>query len=255
MLKHEENSVVSSLPAAQVRVTPQELAAALARIEARQGEQEGTIPLGDAVQELGLNTTPEELLREIEAGRARSHQNRRRAPLLRGNTLGVGAVFSLALLMFGGMAHFLRTPVPPPPSVAVSASQVVPKPISLDPNLLVGDETGKLVVLSEVGENQPVHCSYGEGGFQQYSPDGSGSSWVLIKHGGQVYVRGLMPRISEQALRRDGTDISIIDSSGFVVPITLSLNGFEIMPEVGSNVEFHAVNIHLDKYAYEKWSP
>jgi len=49
MLKHEDSPEMPLQPAAQVRVTPQELAEALARLEARQGEREGTIPLGDAV--------------------------------------------------------------------------------------------------------------------------------------------------------------------------------------------------------------
>ena len=76
MLKHEENAETPARSAAQVRVTPEELAAAITRLEARQGGLDGTIPLGEAVQELGLNTTPEELLREIEAGRAHSQASR-----------------------------------------------------------------------------------------------------------------------------------------------------------------------------------
>lgn len=59
--------------AASARVTPEELAQALACIEARQAEQakqqKATIPIGQAVKELGLNAAPEEILAEIQAQR------------------------------------------------------------------------------------------------------------------------------------------------------------------------------------------
>jgi len=71
MLKHEDKLEAPSQPAAQVRVTPEELATALSRIEARkdagQRHADGTIPIGEAVQQLGLDTTPEEVLAEVQA--------------------------------------------------------------------------------------------------------------------------------------------------------------------------------------------
>ena len=36
--------------------------------------------------------------------------------------------------------------------------------------------------------------------------------------------------------------------------MTLPLKGFDVVPGVGNYIEFHAVNIHLDKHAYEKWN-
>ena len=55
--------------AAQTRVTGEELARALTQIEARKEAEAqrlaGTIPLGQAVAELGLKVTPEELLAEV----------------------------------------------------------------------------------------------------------------------------------------------------------------------------------------------
>jgi hypothetical protein len=58
---------------AEERVTSEELTRALARIEARK-EQEAqhtavTIPLGQAVEELGLAATPEEIFAEVQAQR------------------------------------------------------------------------------------------------------------------------------------------------------------------------------------------
>ncbi len=68
-------------PASQERVTGAELTQAMARIEARrQAEAKrpaGTVPLGQAVEEMDLAVTPEELLAEVEALRrtARSPQS------------------------------------------------------------------------------------------------------------------------------------------------------------------------------------
>lgn len=79
MASEEQSKVSQSSAAASARVTPHELAQAVARIEARQAEearrQQETIPIGQAVQELGLGLAPEEILAEIEAQRGQeAHQ-------------------------------------------------------------------------------------------------------------------------------------------------------------------------------------
>lgn len=62
--------------AASARVTPEELAQAVARIEARQAgqirQQEATIPIGQAVEELGLDVAPEDILAEVQAQRGQA---------------------------------------------------------------------------------------------------------------------------------------------------------------------------------------
>lgn len=81
---HNASQAHSANPAAQARVTPEELAQAVARIEARQAAQarrlEATIPIGQAVEELGLGLAPEEILAEIEA--QRGQESRRMADRL-----------------------------------------------------------------------------------------------------------------------------------------------------------------------------
>ncbi len=74
MLRQEDphpNSDTAS--AAQTRVTPEELAHAIASLEARKLDevrlQENTIPIGQAVRELNLDATPEEVLAEVRAQR------------------------------------------------------------------------------------------------------------------------------------------------------------------------------------------
>jgi len=72
MLKHEQQS--NPLPAAQARVTPEELARALAAIEARKERDDrktaNTIPVGEALRELGFSAAPEDVLAEVMAQRA-----------------------------------------------------------------------------------------------------------------------------------------------------------------------------------------
>src|SRR5882724_2968521 len=64
-----------TLNAAQERVTPEELAQAVAAVEARRDaearQHTNSIPLGEAVRQLGLATTPEELLSEVRRQRAK----------------------------------------------------------------------------------------------------------------------------------------------------------------------------------------
>ncbi len=74
MLRQEDpHPTPDTLSAAQTRVTPEELAHAIASLEARRLDetrhQENTIPIGEAVRELGLDATPEEVLAEVRAQR------------------------------------------------------------------------------------------------------------------------------------------------------------------------------------------
>lgn len=73
MLKQEQETI-SETPASQVRVTPEEMAKAMAAIEARKQQEAHqkatTLTLGEAVQDLALDTTPEELFTEVKRQRA-----------------------------------------------------------------------------------------------------------------------------------------------------------------------------------------
>ena len=267
MLKHEEDSETSPRPAAQVRVTPEELATALSRIEARkdagQRQVDGTIPIGEAMQQLGVDATPEEVLAEVQAIRQEPMRAKMRRPSVAERlvlSLGLGGIL-LGLGLGGNSLSQMRShQVAEPASVSTAAPvpSNAPKPISLDPNLIVKDASGKLVMLSEVGDNQPVQCTFDNQGttFSQYSFDNAQALWTLIKHDGKVYVRGRVLKLSPKMFSTDGADVTNVDNDpDFVVPVTLPLNDFNVVPRVGSGVEFHAINIRLDGHAYEKWQP
>ncbi len=80
MLQHEsqEPTVPSSLPASQARVTPEELNAALEALDADKQRaarlQAETVPLGEAVDGLGLDATPEQIWAQVQRQRADAAQ-------------------------------------------------------------------------------------------------------------------------------------------------------------------------------------
>lgn len=249
-----------ALSAERVRVTPEELAAAISRLDARkdanQRHADATIPIGEAVQQLGLEATPEEILAEVRTVRA-SKPKRRLGLRAR---LGVAALVVLSLMGGEAVYSFYGPPwgwISRPADETVtftSAPVATPGRIQLAPSLLVGSGSGKMLLLSEVGDDQPIHCGYGGGAFQQYSP-GASTAWTLIKHGGKVYVRGWTLDMSPVVLAKAGADVSTVGDAHFRVPITLPVSGFTVVTDAGSDTLFHAVNIHLDKHAYEKWQP
>ncbi len=258
MLRQETDETASPSPAASVRVTPEELAAALARLEARQGEREGTIPLGDAVQELGLNATPEELLREIEAGRARQRADHPRTRLARAGQAAAAALIG-GLLLLGGLFAF-RGEAPAPPAAIVAPAPATPQAaISIPDTLLVRRPDGKMALLSEVTDGQPVLCDLAAtntGATLANWSSGDGH-WTLIKHGGRVYLRGWIMDMSDTALR--STDVEFHPLAYYVasglhpVRVTVPLDGFQSLPGLTSDDMISASHVVPDGHLKEKW--
>lgn len=261
MLQHDDLASDSAQPAALRRVTPQELAAAIARLEARQeAESDGTIPLGKAVEELGLAASPEALWAEVRAARAARYAPRRASPSRRRNIL-LSAAFVAA---GGGLVGWQAASHPPPGSKTAQAADATaltvddPQPISVKPDLLVQDVTGKIVTLPEARDGQPVRCflsSERPRSFAAFTPGmDAGYLWTLTRHGGQTYVRGFIPRMSLRALELSGADvINHPDGLQATHPLAvwLPLAGFQVTPDAQiDGRSFHAQNIHLDRYAW-----
>ncbi len=268
MLRHDDAPETSTTPearttpAAQVRVTPQELAAALARLEARQGGLDGTIPLGDAVQELGLNVTPDELLREIEAGRALPQEGKAGTRQALSNRLRISIAVALSLVLSGGaLLASLRMDEPAKPAVAVITAPAAPQaaPLALPNNLLVRVRDGKMVLLSEVPDGQPVLCDLAavDEGVKMTDFAPGVAHWNLIKHHGRVYLRGWIGDMSDAALR--STIVTVHPSVSFVptglhpVPVTLPLSGFRLPPSLSNDTLINADHIVPDGHLKEKW--
>ena len=256
MLK-QTKSETEQTPAAKVRVTPAELADALAVLQSRKDGDMETISLGEAVQEFNLDETPDEVLKVVQARRdqmqneqANSRRKKKRTRWLVLAAAVIAADPTLRILEFSYYTHAQS-------AATTQAASGMRHPIALDPNLLVGEASGKVVMLSEVGDNQPVRCTLdgNSGGFGPYSPSSVDTYWTLIKHNGRVYVRGRVQSLSTKVLARDGTAVISpspdVRSDGVIVPITMPVDGFDA--EAISASGFHAQNLHLDKHAWEKW--
>lgn len=75
MLQHEPQEQSAATPTAQIRVTAEELAQAINALEASKDEEAqhlaGTVAIGQVVDELKLEATPEELWAQVQKQRAR----------------------------------------------------------------------------------------------------------------------------------------------------------------------------------------
>ena len=256
MLNQAHPEELNEQAAAKVRVTPEELAAAISRIEARkdadQRQGDGTIPIGDAVQQLGLEATPEEVLAEVQVSRRLAGPKGKRSSIAQRLVLalGLGGVLLGLALDVNGLQQMDSQQWIPPASVRIN-----PQFISISPNLLVSDASGKLVTFSSVKDDQPVQCSLLESNnhlrFYQWTPSSSPQNlWTLIKHNGHIYVRGWIASTSPDVLETSGVDVfphQILSDK--IVPITLPLRGFQATHGPDNGAWFHATDIHLDQHA------
>ncbi len=250
MLRHAEQPVEQDA-AGQLRVSPDELTKALAAIDARRhkdsNDRENTISIGDAVRELSLEATPEEIRAEVEKQRANSTQQpkQRRFRSL-GLSIIVGCLAYVALL--GAREQGQQTPLS---SVTLSAS----------PSMLVQDNMGRgnmLQTLGEVPENRPVRCMFDESQNSDLTSFTSNNdAWTLLKHSGKVYLRGWTMQMSEMARQQAGQmaiyNQKPTENGVRFVPITLPLDAFKCISEQSGNFELVATDIHLDQHAWEKW--
>ncbi len=280
-LRYTESQPEQPMSPAQNRVTPEELSKAIAAIETRKQEEarllEGTVLIGDAIQALELELTPEEVLEEVEAQRhiykgdeclGAQHPPARRQ--WKTSLMVLWAVSATGLLLWAGISHLTprpnHRPVHPSQSVIQPSSSLdVTDTIAAIPNgrpfyclpseveeIIQHESLSKIVVITTPA-------------LSRYAP------WTLIKHHGNVYLRGWISQPSKHALLLTGTaEIYNFDpettSVPGLVPITLRVGSFEYMGFYTrlvtllapnqvhqTNQMLTVVNAHLDKYAWEKW--
>jgi hypothetical protein len=222
MLAHEsvnqeaEQQNVSA--ALRARVTPEELARAIAALEskreAERQQQHDTVPLGEMVHQLGIDVTPEELLAEVEEARAariaaQQAGGRRLTPRQANWFL----IFLLALL------------VAPTLLAVLFARLRVSPPRKASPTLA-------MIPLSQVADGQIVHIDYhtlsslaagqGEAGKMLVDARLTGADrtagspafdteWTLIRQGNAFVVRAWAT--AEQILRCSNEQRGIVFSS------------------------------------------
>lgn len=187
MLKREENQPEQA--AGEVRVKKEEMARAITILEARRQTEaqarEGTVVIGDVLQQLQINVPAEDVLHEIEALRDGQPQEevleRPVDPLRTAEAKLIGGIIlaPLAAIVLGGLIFHPVSPTQPgvssyPPYSSVSSSYPMPPPapfIMPPPLRKVKGVTGQMMdeggfnvssvlkPLSAVPNDQPVHCT------------------------------------------------------------------------------------------------
>lgn len=188
MLKQTEYAETPAPNAAQARVTPEELAAAISHLEAGSAGRDGKIAIGKAVEELSLDAAPEDILRVVEA--ARQQTARRRASRRRGLAAllaGLAAVGGLGVWVF----ERLPRAVPAAPIVAAPGGTLA---ALKDEQSAYVDTRGLKQIVERITPSQ----------IQVY-PHNKGVRWGVIKHGGTVYVQAYSLQTTEQRLRENKT--------------------------------------------------
>jgi len=237
MLKNQETEQPSPIPSSQApssapRVTPDELNAALAAIEARKQAEAahlaGTIALDQAVSELHLDSTPGEIWAEVQAQRAAAPQKSlpqtrtlppKRARFLRGWPALIVPAAALWIVI-GTVAPQLGSnhPSSAPPVVRslgrVSDGTEVYADNAALAQIASGRPLSQITVSDSLGHNR----------------------WRLVKIGSHVYLRGCTA----------GTD-SLQSLQGKPLNVYNDDNSGELFGESISNV-----TVRVDKTAMQK---
>ena len=223
-------------PAAQVRVKREEFARAIAALEARRQEEarylEGTVAVEDTLRELQVDVSAEEVMQQIEAQRAGHTAEEEPRRVLDPDKVtdfklvsGIILVPLLAVLLWATLYHPVSTPYAAAQMGGTSATAPLWMPPGITQNQV--DEGGfnassVLKPLSQVPDNQPVHCNSGSLGmllgtydhqntYRHHDPRDplgtrdprilarsdqlfdvratSRKPWILIKHDGRLYLR------------------------------------------------------------------
>ncbi len=250
------------------RVTPEELSAAIRAIEERKAQERKriaeTVGVAEIVRELGIDASPEEILREVEAQRLKQASE----PMLEAaglnkkfydkpfagtsiKKMAAAAVFSITVIVF--------TAAP-----AIWSARMADRAKILSPPI---SET-----LAQVPDNHPVTCdtanleklveTHGKG--QIVVTDGLNplnSPWTLVKENGGVYVLGYMQsKMTQAALdagpvtlynaRRDADTVM-----GQPTEVSLNTGQMHWIGSSGSGLNLTATvdQVKLDAETYKAW--
>ena len=193
MLKQTEHTETPATNAASVRVTPEELAAALAHLDAGRAGQDGRIAIGKAVEELSLDAAPEDILRAVEVARQQGARRRRRKQQKWFTLAAVLAVVTPSSFILYQRTH----------------TATLPRPASFASLETVGDEQQAYVDmrgLKQIMDGIPVSQ------IRVY-PHSEGIRWGIIKHNDQIYVQAYTPTVTEQSLKTHPFDIYNVENA------------------------------------------
>ena len=306
MLK-QNPSELDDQPIAQIRVKREEFARAISALEARRQAEaqflEGTVAVADTLRELQVDASTEEVMQQIEAQRAGyAVEEKPRRVWDRDKITDlklIGGIVLVPLLVILLCATLYRPLV----ATNIAARMGVTSDTSLwmSPSMIPSGVTERqideggfnassvLKSLSQVSDNQPVHCNTrslealfsSDRGLARNEPLNStvlaGSNqefdvrpglrkpWTLIKHEGNLYLRAWVA-VKFTKAQVQGHFITLhssprsFDPGVQPVPITLPVS---FRPYFGSFVSspfglysassLGVSQVNIDQHAWEKW--
>ncbi len=244
-----------ALPAERVRVTPEELADAIATLQAGKEDMAGTISIGDAVEELSLDATPEEILRTVESRRAHRVSSRRKK---RRSWLALAA----ALVAVGAAGVAFR---PHTQSAASVTSVTTPRTTTL------ADVPNEQQVFVDTHGLKQIIEGTSPAQVQTY-PNSQGIRWGLIKHDGRVYVQAYTFQTSEAQIAGEAVDLYNVEDAdltgrekGYIildsgtmyhdVKVTLPVQAFRYQnsQQLTDQAKITVTNAHPDDHLWDKF--
>lgn len=210
------------IPITAYPVRPDEFMAAIAAIDARKNKKAaGTVPLGDALDQIQANVTPDEVWLEVYAERLKARKlkgtlkanaaQRRKRFWLRGISLTTILITAVLLRLFMGNASLLAKPatteaIPAPQEIASNNSSIpvsttialaAPKPIPLVHLLRDGgmvrmrlENLSGLRATLNRALNGDVSASAALSKAIIDPSQYTGSDWMVYFHNGTPYLRG-----------------------------------------------------------------
>jgi hypothetical protein len=176
--------------AAKVRVTPEELAAAITALQYDQNGSDDKIAIGDAVNELSLDATPEDILQAVYVRRQQQKKQRRKKRFG-----GIAAALVVMSAAFAGMLHHShRQPIlSKPVQAAISHSALELRSVDTVPDGqdFYADPHALAQFFQKV-QNSKIKVSLTD----------SDQKWEMVKHDGKVYLTAFEPAITARELEQ-----------------------------------------------------
>ena len=272
------------------RVSAQELALAAAALEQRHADgaqsQAELLSVGEAIRELGLPFSAQELWAEVQARRVESASDRTGPSRLRVwlKRLGKAAGFTLAAALLastvaygvrsGSVAEELaRNPVQHITLADVAKYEIVREPTPQGIRHCTLAEVPDNVTVIVNANTLSLDNTYVDQNMQNDTPErlpqaaeGAPSVWRIVKEEGRLYVRGwVADDVSASAARLSGVTIystaTALGGGHRMIPFTLratrgmmgNQNMMTYRAVSGEWESIHFDRVQMDEHAREKW--
>ena len=289
-LSPEEEVLEGARGADRHRVSAQELALAAAALEQRHADgaqsQAELLSVGEAIRELGLPFSAQELWAEVQARRVKSASDRtglsRLRVWLKGRKKAAGFTLAAALLVSavaygvqsGSVAEELaRNPVQHITLADVAKYEIVREPTPQGIRLCTLAEVPDNVTVIVNANTLSLDNTYVDQNTQNDTPErlpqaaeGAPSVWRIVREDGRLYVRGWVAYdVSDSAARLSGVTLystpTALGGGHRMLPFTLratrgiigTQNMLTYRATGGEWESLHFDRIRMDEHAREKW--